>query len=257
VREKRSLLRGRGFTLVELLVVVAVIAVLAALLLPGLANGKRAAQSAKCMSNLRQLGLAAQMYFDDHDGLAFPYRLYPTNGGVMFWFGWIQNGPDGSRDFDARLGPLYEYVNGLGVEICPSLDYRSAVFKLKARGAAYGYGYNIYASTNAPNQPRNVESIRNPSGTALFADAAQVNNFLAPASPAHPMLEEFFYVDAGGGSGPFSYPNGHFRHQRRANVTFLDGHVEPEKPVPGSIDTRLPREWVGRFRPGILKVDSP
>jgi prepilin-type processing-associated H-X9-DG protein len=242
---------------VELLVVVAVIAILAALLLPALASAKQQAHAVKCTSNQRQLGLAAQMYFDDHDGLAFPYRLYATNGGVLYWFGWIQNGADGNRDFDARLGPLYDYVNGLGVEICPSLDYRSAVFKFKARGAAYGYGYNVYVSTNAPAQPRNVESIRNPGDISLFADAAQINNFLAPASPTHPMLEEFFYVDAGGGSGPSSYPNGHFRHQRRANVAFLDGHVDFERPVPGTIDTRLPREWVGRLRSGILKVDLP
>ena len=259
MKRRSSSFHGRAFTLVELLVVVAVIAVLAALLLPPLANGKRAAQTAKCSSNLRQLGLAARMYLDDHDGLAFLYKTYPytTNGGALYWFGWIQNGMDGQRDFDARLGPLYEYVNGLGVEICPSLDYRSAVFKLKARGAAYGYGYNVYVSTNASGQPRNIEGIRNPGGTALFADAAQVNNFLAPASPTHPMLEEFFYVDAGGGSGPFSYPNGHFRHQQRANVIFIDGHVDRESPVAGSIDARLPREWVGRLRPEILKIDSP
>lgn len=257
----RTSLHERAFTLVELLVVVAVIAVLAALLLPALANAKRQAQAVKCSSNLRQLGLAAQMYFDDHEGLAFSNRWGPMQvglkDGVLHWFGWLQNGTDGNRDFDGRLGPLYEYVNGLGVEICPSLDYRSAVFKLKARGAAYGYGYNIHVSTNATGRPRNVEGIRNPSGIALFADSAQVNNFLPPASPTHPMLEEFFYVDAQGTPGPFNYPNAHFRHQRRASVLFLDGHADFERPVAGTIDTRLPREWVARLRTAILKPDLP
>src|SRR5205807_1061795 len=54
-----------GFTLLELLVCIAIIAVLAATLLPSLARGKMSAQRIKCVSNLRQLGLAAHLYWDD------------------------------------------------------------------------------------------------------------------------------------------------------------------------------------------------
>ena len=231
----------------ELLVVIAILAVLAALLLPSLTNSKRAAQSVRCVSNLRQLGLAAQMYFDDHDDTPFPYRLYATNNGVVYWFGWLQNGAEGSRDFDARQGPLFEYVNGLGIEICPALNYTSGHFKFKARGAAYGYGYNLHLT----NASLRVNALRDPGAVALFADAAQINDFQPPASPAHPMLEEFYYIDAPDHS--ISYPNAHFRHQQRANVVFVDGHVDRETFAPGSLDRRLLNEWVGRLRSEVLK----
>ena len=235
-----------GFTLIELLVVITIIAILAALLLPALSGSKDAAKRIKCASNLRQLGLAAQMYLDDHEGEFFPYKYYATNGGVLYWFGWIQDGTEGERNFDAKQGPLYEYVNALGIEICPALNYANGRFKLKARGAAFGYGYNLHLVSNR------VERIRDPSSTTLFADAAQINDFQAPASPEHPMLEEWYYVDAADGSR--SYPNVHFRHQRWANVTFVDGHVGRETPAPGTLDERLPSESVGRLRSEILRL---
>jgi prepilin-type processing-associated H-X9-DG protein len=80
---------------------------------------------------------------------------------------------------------------------------------------------------------------------ALFADAAQVNTFQAPASPEHPMLEEFYYIND-------KEPTTHFRHRARTGVVFLDGHTESLKPVEGSRDNRLPSEVVGRLEKGSL-----
>ena len=80
---------GSGFTLIELLVVIAIITILAALLMTTLAKAKATAQTAACKNNLRQLGIALQLYVDDHE-------KYPSNGVIyrqglclgfsLFWF---------------------------------------------------------------------------------------------------------------------------------------------------------------------------
>jgi prepilin-type processing-associated H-X9-DG protein len=233
-----------AFTLLELLIVIGIIALLAGLLLPSLTRSKHFAQRLKCVSNLHQLGLAAQMYWDDHAGSCFRYSPGSTNRGTLYWFGWLDSGAEGQRSFDATAGALYPYLQGRGVELCPSLNYAMAQFKLKASGAAYGYGYNLNLSA-AP--PFKVSKLVRSSDTALFADAAQVNDFQPPASRTNPMLEEWYYVD-----NTINYPNGHFRHSRRANVVFCDGHVAMEKMVDGSLDQKLPRQNVGRLRAEIL-----
>ena len=239
-----------AFSLVELLVVIAVIAILAALLLPALSRSKDSAQRVKCVSNLHQLGVAAQMYWDENAGNCFRYTSGLTNGGQLLWCGWLGPGAEGERPFDATTGALYPYLRGRGVEICPSLNYAMSQFKLKATGAAYGYGYNKFLSAdNLRQPPKKILQVKRPSETVLLADAAQVNDFQPPASPASPMLEEWYYVDDTG-----DYPNGHFRHAQRANAVFCDSHVGAEKMVAGSLDQKLPGQFVGRLRAEILDV---
>jgi prepilin-type processing-associated H-X9-DG protein/prepilin-type N-terminal cleavage/methylation domain-containing protein len=247
-REKTVMVKqSLGFTVTELLAVVAVIGIIAALLLPTLGQGKTSARRTQCADNLRQMALGAHLYWNDHDDLTFRYLAGATNGGRVYWFGWIKPGTEGDRDFDPSFGALHEYLGNQPPGVCPSLDYQATIYKLKARAAICSYGYNRYLG----GQSIPISRLTAPTESVLFADAAQVNDFQAPASPEHPLLEEFYYVDADEGSG---YPNGHFRHERRAQAAFADGHVAIEIPVPNSFDPRLPGQNVGRLRAEILKV---
>src|SRR5687768_11432942 len=72
-----------GFTLVELLVVIGIVAILASLLLAGITTAKNSAHNAKCKSNLRQIGLAQMLYVGDYDG--YPLHDYSLMKD-SFWF---------------------------------------------------------------------------------------------------------------------------------------------------------------------------
>lgn len=254
IQNRRSKIEN-GFTLIELLVVIAVMAILAAMLLPVLNRCKMSAQRAACQSNLRQLGLAAQLYWTDNRGNSFHYSS-PTNTGALYWFGWINTTlPEGQRPFDLSAGALYPYIQNSHVRICPSLAWWSPQFKRKGTSVIFSYGCNSFVFGGPGHKTLGESNISHMSETALFADSAQVNDFQAPASHSNPMFEEWYYVDLETNyDSPHNYPNAQFRHMHTANVVFADGHVGVERPVPGSIDPRLPDQWIGQLQPKILVV---
>ncbi|HEX5398986.1 MAG TPA: prepilin-type N-terminal cleavage/methylation domain-containing protein [Verrucomicrobiae bacterium] len=241
-----------AFTLVELLVVIAIIGILSALLLPVLARSKASAQCAVCQNNLRQLSLAVQLYWNDNAGDGFPLWTGANSRGKTWWFGWLASGTDGRRAFDLSQGALFRYLHGSDVRLCPLLN-RAAnpQFQPKGTNTIFSYGCNRYLFPD-PSQPRvNASRLAHPADTATFADAASVDDFLQ----ATVELKEWYYLDLQTNYGnPHNYPNAHFRHSQMANVTFADGHVGRESPVPGSIDPRMPNQFVGQLRPEILIV---
>jgi prepilin-type N-terminal cleavage/methylation domain-containing protein/prepilin-type processing-associated H-X9-DG protein len=237
---------SRAFTLVELLVVIAIIAILSAMLLPVLAKGKLSAQRAACESNLRQLGMATQLYWDDNAGNSFRYLQPGTvNNGRIYWFGWIEGTqtPDGQRAFNLSAGVLFSYLHGSDVRLCPSPVWNSPQFKLKGTNVIFSYGCNGFIFGGPGHSVTNEKGLAHSDATALFADAAQVDPFSASN------FQEWYYVDTSS-----TQPNSHFRHSQTANVVFGDGHVGMETMVPGSLDKRLPSQFIGQLRPEILKL---
>src|SRR5262245_41028465 len=86
VKVRTTLRAKHAFTLIELLVVIAVIAILASLLLPALAKAKTKAHTARCLSNLRQLGLATTMYpSENQEKFPFVNERWPRMAFIDTW----------------------------------------------------------------------------------------------------------------------------------------------------------------------------
>lgn len=217
-------MQQRAFTLVELLVTIAIIAVLAALSLSAVNAARARGDAAKCVGNLRQLAAAALTYLGDSGGQYVPAQE-PSN--TVRWHG-ARGGVSGK--FDPTKGPLAPYLGeDRRVKLCPAL--RSVLTGSESfEDGTGGYGYNaayIGGTPLDPFKPERAANVPAASSVVMFADCA---------FPRASGLQEYAYaepwraVDYRGRPRSPLAPSVHFRHSETANVAWCDGHISAEKP---------------------------
>ncbi len=211
--------RPAAFTLIELLVVIAVIAILAAILFPVFAQAREKARQASCMSNLKQIGLSAQLYMQDYDEELFPFEYDDDDGtAVITWNGRY----DFSQFpvlFDPARGFLEPYLKNGAVMDCPSAggiplgDFAPTKF-------AYGLNFLLYYDLPGfqPTIPT-LSAFTAPTETILVADAAGISS------------DGSLYRDAMLGWPSLKRPGVHGRHHGFSNVLWFDGHVKAARPA--------------------------
>lgn len=237
-----------GFTLVELLVTVAVIGVLIAVLVPALASARQSSMQVIGASNIRQLALANIAFAEDHDGRYVPAAVGMMNDNLHRWHG---SRASVGEPFEPASGAISQYlgadaVNG-AVRACPRFAPTLDALKLSGRGfesGSGGYGYNaafvgsvrsrtVHGTWTVARDDvgSRMSRFRRHSETLMFADAAFASGTglggewggvieYSFAEPARwPQYAAAFAPD----------PSIHFRHNGAANIAWLDGHVSQER----------------------------
>jgi prepilin-type N-terminal cleavage/methylation domain-containing protein/prepilin-type processing-associated H-X9-DG protein len=258
---------GSGFTLIELIVVIAIISVLAALLTPALSAGLERAQACKCQSNIRQLFLANIQYAADHGRyVAAAPDIFGKN--LKRWHG-VRSSM--TKPFDGTRGPLYEYLSQSdGLRTCPSLkNFRSGAAFNAFEDSCGGYGYNDRGvgsraywhgyNTNGVLNGMPPVAIRQPTETVMFCDVAYPQPYGNPKYLIeYSFAEAYWFLD---GQQPpqeagRADPTIHFRHRGRANIVWCDGHVSSE-PMTVTKEEKFTRYNIGWFGAADNKLFDP
>jgi prepilin-type N-terminal cleavage/methylation domain-containing protein len=198
----------RAFTLIELLVVIAIIAILASLLLPALARAKEHSRAVICSSNIRQLGIAANVYCNDMG----------RNPSMLNWVYSVK-----ATTADVSTGLLYPYIKSKSVYLCPTdkaqLD-AAQKFPALTPGRGHSYAFNCMMC-------HAHDSIKcwAPSKTLFFLEATNLNasgEFYMTGMVSPPFGSSLPF--------PFGVPGIlATRHNQRGYMLMADIHVEKMK----------------------------
>ncbi len=244
---KRS---GRGFTLIELLVVIAIIAMLLAIIVPSLKKAKGHARLLLDRNNLKAMGMAMQIYLNEHKDKFFAYPAPGTKNTL-----WLPNIGDQIGNIEeVRFCPEtrvkkteveqdYALVAGgkWGTSAKPWLWDSSPDPAKRYEMGSYGFNGWLYSDANAwvPADKKDCPykgraEVRNPNQTPLFLDANWVdawpdNTNVLPAV-SYPTSASGYKYDDGDRTGETTPTSiGRFvmgRHGPQTNVVFLDAHSE-------------------------------
>ena len=214
-----------AFTLVELLVVIGIVALLIAILLPALSVARANSRAVACLSNLRQMAVAAQAYCNDNGG-RYPVAYWAAvNDPIYTGFNWDFTIV---RDVSAnttvvRPGLLWQGAGdarGLGVQQCPAYEPPAG----SDGGDPYtGYNYNTsgvgHGQFESIPAPVKAGQVRRASEVALFGDGEYYGGPDKFMRSPFPTAGDASFADRAAGTQAF-------RHRGRTNVAFVDGHGE-------------------------------
>jgi len=229
---------GVAFTLVELLVVIAVLAVLMGLLMPVLGQARSQAKSLVCGSNLRQLVIASLGYASENSGLMVPAARDMWDGsGYHRWHGTRSHLND---PFDPAGSPLIAYLAETKIKACPAnvVHFSGNEWTETFEQGCGGYGYNMTylgsrlwdPKTFAEMKTRyehttSLNEVKQPARTVMFSDTAMSmdGEHLIEYSFVEP---PFICWQGSVFEGAFMSPSMHFRHRGRVGVAWSDAHVD-------------------------------
>ncbi len=203
----------RGFTLIELLVVIAIIAILAAILFPVFARAREKARQTSCLSNLKQIGLAAMMYAQDYDErMVHYYRYMPTGSDNLYWWGDM----------------LQPYVANYQLLECPSDSWTYSSRRPAGLPNPLICSYalpNMHTRDDGTSVPRissnKMAVLEAPAETILFVESTSAEIYTG-GTPGFTIEGPMGITDLGTGTVSRVAK----RHNDGFNAAFCDGHAK-------------------------------